>query len=255
VARSNLFGRVETERSGNIRTRRVIILLVFVLVISFSVGVLTGRVLRIQNDGISKFLGNTQVIAWVGVAVNFGVVFVAVFLNILHAWYLKPRFSITCGSSPPYQLEKPLQSPNGAFLLHVRLRVQNTGRSSVEGCEVRMENIYELRKGTRDLRAVARDDHDPRALKWVGRDTNPIALNRGAFDHVDLGARRSDFIENFRVEFSTRGHMDLNLSDPDITAFRLEGAVYGKGAKPKHFAFSLSWEVDGRSRTVTILET
>jgi hypothetical protein len=236
------------------RTRNVIMLLVFVLVISFSVGVLTGRVLRTRNDGISKFLGNTQVVAWIGIAVNFGVVFVAVFLNVLHTLYLRPRFSITCGSSPPYQLEKPLESPDRAFLLFIRLRVQNTGRSAVEGCEVRLEKIYELRRSPAGLHAVARDDHDPRALKWVGRDTNPISLNRGAFDHVDLGARRSDFMENFRLEFSTRGHMDLRLSDPDITAFRLEGAVYGKGAKPKHFAFSLSWDVDGRSRTIVISE-
>lgn len=224
------------------------------LAASFSIGVLTGGLLKLQNGGVSKFLGNTRVIAWVGVAVNFGVVFVAVFLSILRASYLRPRFSITCGSSPPYQLEKPLESTGRAFLLHVRLRVQNTGRSAVEGCEVRLENIYELRRGSRGLHAVARDDHDPRALKWVGRDTNPIALNRGAFDHVDLGARSSDFTENFRVEFSTRGHVDLNLSDPEITAFRLEGAVYGKGAKPRHFVFDLSWEADTRSRTVKISE-
>ena len=96
--------------------------------------------------------------------------------------------------------------------------------------------------------------HDPRPLKWVGRTTDPIALARGAFDFVDLGVRREDFLENLTLEFGQRGRLDLNLNDEGIRAFRIKGAVYGKHGKPCTFYFELVWNITGESEPIQIRE-
>lgn len=228
---------------------------VVAIVFSFSLGLLLGCFFSIQEPTFANFFRNPQVVGWAGVVATILVIFIALFLNILREDYQRPRFIITCGSSAPYQVKTEIRDSDGSQqLLHIRLGVQNVGRSVTEACEVRLERILEIRSESGRLKSVARTDHDPRALKWIGRDTTPIPLSPGAFDFVDLGAQNSGFMENFRVDFQDRGHIDLNIADPSIMGFELKGTVYGKNAVPKQFTFQLSWEMNAGLQPVNILE-
>lgn len=183
---------------------------------------------------------DTRLVAWAGVVANLAVVGIALFLNMLLDKARQPRFRVTCREVPPWQIAKEPERLDPE-LLFVRLRVQNVGRTCEEACEVRVEQVFRLFSG-KDTKPQPINDHDPRPLKWVGRDTKPITLNRGAFDFVDLGLLRADSREHFRLDFADRGHLDLWLNEKGVTAFRIAGTVYGKRAKPKPFAFDLSWK-------------
>ena len=181
-----------------------------------------------------------HLVEWAAVVVNLAVVGIALFLNILLDKSRQPRFRITCGDVRPWQIVKESERLD-TELLYVRLRVQNVGRTCEDACEVRVEQVFRLLSG-KDTRPEPIFDHDPRPLKWVGRDTKPLTLNRGAFDFVDLGVIRKDSREAFRLEFADRGHLDLWLNEEDVSAFRIAGTVYGKRAEPEPFAFDLSWK-------------
>lgn len=180
-----------------------------------------------------------HLVEWAGVAVNLAVVGVALFLNVLLDKARQPRFRVTCREAQPWQLAKESKGRD-TELLFVRLRVQNVGRTCEEACEVRVEQVFRLFLA-KDAKPQPIVDHDPRPLKWVGRDTKPLTLNRGAFDFVDLGVIRKDSREAFRLDFDDRGHLDLWLDDDDLSAFRIAGTVYGKRAQPEPFAFDLNW--------------
>lgn len=234
---------------------RVNMLLVIALCLVFMGGFSSGYILCVfQPSSLTEFLKDKTVIAWIGAGVNLAVVFVALFVNVLHEHLRKPRFRITSGQEPPYQI---VESVNGAETkterLYVRFCAENCGLTATEGCEVRLEKIEAVQEneGKEVLCAL---DHDPRPLKWVGRSCSPIALSPGAFDFVDLGAQNEDYQENFRIEFDERGHLDLNLVKDSAKAYILRGHVYGKGAVPQDFSFRMKWEVDSVSPLVVISE-
>jgi hypothetical protein len=183
---------------------------------------------------------DTRLVAWAGVVASLAVVGIALFLNVLLDKARQPRFRVTCREGPPWQIAKESETLDSKFLF-VRLRVQNVGRTCEEACEVRVEQVVRLFSG-KDTKPQPINEHDPRPLKWVGRDTKPATLNRGAFDFVDLGLLHADSREHFRLDFADRGHLDLWLNEKDVTAFRIAGTVYGKRAKPNPFAFDLSWK-------------
>ena len=224
------------------------------IAVSFILGVALGFVWHLF-DGNSHLpiLRDPQVVAWVAVGANLAVVFVALFVNIFHEYCKRARFEITCGMEPPWQITADLPGMPGLHLLYVRLRVQNVGLNPTEACEVRLETIEELRvrDDTLESRTV---DHDPRPLKWIGRDCAPIALNPGTFDFVDLGAQNEDFRENLRLEFCERGNMDLNRVEHEVDTYRLRGSVYGKGAQPRSFTFLVTWDVEGTLTPIKIWE-
>ena len=212
-----------------------------ILLISLFVVVLlwrsTGNILTL----FATWYSDTQLVAWAGVVVNLAVVGVALFLNALLDKFRRPRFRVTCGEEPPWQVEKKADEVGDLQQLHVRLQVQNVGRSYEESCEVRVEQVFRL-FSVKDKKPESINDHDPRPLKWVGRNTKPVTLNPGAFDFVDLGLLRADSREHFRLDFADRGHLDLWLNEKDVAAFRIVGTVYGKRVKPNPFAFDLSWK-------------
>jgi hypothetical protein len=193
----------------------------------------------IRTDLVAWYFDKTLV-EWAGVVVNLAVVGVALFLNVLLDKLRQPRFRITGGDAPPWQLVKDSETRDTKELF-VKLRVKNVGRTCEDACEVRVEQVFRVFSAG-DARPEPIADHDPRPLKWVGRDTKPVTLNRGAFDFVDLGVIRKDSPEAFRLDFADRGHLDLWLNEKDLAAFRITGTVYGKRAEPKHFAFDLSWK-------------
>lgn len=156
--------------------------------------------------------------------------------------YNLPRFQIACSDIPPYQ--RYVRNDEGMRQLHVRLHVANVGRAAEDACEVRVEKIEWLPANVHD-QPVAYSDHDPRPLKWAGRGTEPVPINTGAFDLVNLGVRRADFLENLHVDFDARGAYDLNLADKAIRGFRISGTVYGKKARPEPFVFDVSWNSVG----------
>ena len=198
-----------------------------------SVGALRTRIFTWYSD--------TQLVAWVGIVVNLAVVVVALFLNILLEKFRQPRFHVKYGQGPPWQIEKTVNEPEKVQLLHVRLQIENVGRSYEESCEVRVEQVFRLFSiKNKDPELIKY--HDPRSLKWVGRDTKPIPLNVGAFDFVDLGARHPASLESFRLDFAERGHLDLGLDEKNLVGYRIVGTVYGKQAHPKSFVFDLSWK-------------
>jgi hypothetical protein len=153
-----------------------------------------------------------------------------------------PRFQIACSDRPPCQ--RVIINKEGIRQLHVRLQVTNVGRTPEDACEVRVEKIERLHATVHDQHVFA-CDHDPRPLKWAGRGTEPIPINTGAFDLVNLGVRRADFLENLHLDFDARGAFELNLADSTIRGFRIGGTVYGKKAKPEPFAFDVSWNSVG----------
>jgi len=190
---------------------------------------------------ITTWYSDTQLVAWAGVVVNLAVVGIALFLNVLLDKFRRPRFRVTCGEARPWQVEKKADEVGDLQLLHVRLQVQNVGRSYEEACEVRVEQVFRLFLA-KEMKPETINEHDPRPLKWVGRDTKPTTLNTGAFDFADLGVRHPDSLEHFRLDFADRGHLDLWINEKDVAGFRIVGTVYGKRAKPKSFAFDLSWK-------------
>lgn len=189
---------------------------------------------------LTVWYSDTRLVAWAGVAANLAVVGIALFLNILLDKARQPRFRVTCREVQPWQLVK-VPKGEDTEKLFVRLRVQNVGRTCEDACEVRVEQVFRI-FSARDAKPKPIADHDPRPLKWVGRDTKPATLNRGAFDFVDLGTIRKDSREAFRLDFADRGHLDLWLNEKDLAAFRITGTVYGKRAEPEPFAFDLSWK-------------
>jgi hypothetical protein len=189
---------------------------------------------------LTVWYSDTRLVQWAGVAANLAVVGIALFLNILLDKARQPRFRVTCRGVQPWQLVK-VPKGEDTEKLFVRLRVQNVGRTCEDACEVRVEQVFRILPA-RNAKPEAIADHDPRPLKWVGRDTKPLTLDRGAFDFVDLGVIRKDSPEAFRLDFADRGHLDLWLNEKDLAAFRITGTVYGKRAEPERFAFDLSWK-------------
>jgi hypothetical protein len=184
---------------------------------------------------------------------DIGLVFVTLLLTILRERYNRPYFHISSSEKPPFQTLWTNVSEEGEVQLQfVRLRIQNVGATAESECEVRIERIIKT-PGDGKADAVVRADHDPRPLKWVGRDTRPIALGVGAFDFVDLGIRRRNLPEHFVLDFVDRGTCDLHLTD-DVKAFRIEGHVYGKSAQPRLFAFELTWDSHGDFQPIKIRE-
>jgi len=212
-----------------------------ILLISLFVVVLLWRSTGNIQTLLATWYSDTQLVAWAGVVVNLAIVGIALFLNVLLDKFRQPRFGVTCGEARPWQVEKKADEVGDLQLLHVRLQVQNVGRSYEEACEVRVEQVFRL-FSVKEMKPEPINDHDPRPLKWVGRDTKPITLNAGAFDFADLGVRHPDLLEHFRLDFADRGHLDLWLNEKDLAGFRIVGTVYGKRAKPKPFVFDLSWK-------------
>jgi hypothetical protein len=227
---------------------RKLYLIAFCLV--FAGGFLGGYLVCIFHSGeTTKILRDNVVIAWVGVGVNLAVVFVALFINVLREHLRKPRFIITCGREPPFCKVKSGTGSNEKFLF-LRLRIENSGLSATEDCEVRLEKIGVV-KGNKVYCSLI---HDPRPLKWIGRKCDTIQLSPGAFDFVDLGVQNEDHRENFCIRFPNRGQLDLNLIEDEAEAYILRGNVYGKGAFPQEFAFRITWDVDSESLAVMISE-
>ena len=228
-----------------------IVMVCLIFVGGISIGYIACLFQSSQTTGI---LRDNAVIAWVGVGVNLSVVFVALFMNVLREHLNKARFQVSCGEEPPWVVREVVgEAGSSKERLYLRLRVKNSGLSATDGCEVRLERIEALRhseKGTTCRPLI----HDPRSLKWIGRNCHPIQLSSGAFDFVDLGAQNEDYRENFRLEFDERGHLDLNLVRDDAEAYILEGHVYGNGAIPKEFSFRMTWDVDNESSDVIISE-
>jgi hypothetical protein len=162
---------------------------------------------------------------------------VALFINVFLPYLRKPRFRVSCGEDLPWQVFTTDES-GGTSMLHVRLKVQNIGWIQEEACEVRIEQVFRVYA----TKIEPFLDHDPRPLKWVGRDTKPLALNTGAFDYVDLGVRRQDSLNHLRLDFANRGHLDLFINEEDLVGYRITGAIYGKQAQPRSFTFDLSWK-------------
>ena len=225
------------------------------LAIAFSMGLVVGCFFSITNPTFAGFFRNPQASVWAGVFASLLVVFMALFLNIVRDHIRRPRFTVTCGTCPPYQLRTDINgSQESEELLHVRLCVKNVGRTCANACEVRLERIYSIINNGGRIELIEREDHDPRPLKWVGRDTTPIALSPGAFDFVDLGALNSQFIQNFRIEFHDRGHIDLDIGRSDVHGFRLEGTIYATDGVPKQFTFNLTWKDQANLHPVEISE-
>ena len=184
---------------------------------------------------------------------DIGLVFVTLLITILRERYNRPYFKIISSDKKPFQIlwtdvsnDRPVQ------LQYVRLKIQNVGSASEGKCEVRIEKIVQIARSGK-LEDVVMEDHDPRPLKWVGRDTCPIALGVGAFDFVDLGIRRPTNPHHFLLDFVDRGFCDIQLND-QIKAFRVEGHVYGEKAQPLSFAFELTWDLRGDFRPINIKE-
>jgi hypothetical protein len=201
------------------------------------VGFLLYEVIRALVRVLSS---NEQLVRALGVVVSIASLCVSLvltlFVNLFWNYLRKPRFRVGYGEGPPWQIYTTADTTE---LLHVRLRVQNVGRTQEEACEVRIEEVSRLLS---DGKLQPINEHDPRPLKWVGRETKPIALNSGAFDFVDLGVRRQDSRGYFRLEFADRGRLDLWLNQNDAVGFRISGTVYGKEAEPRSFLFDLSWK-------------
>jgi len=227
------------------------IAMVFVLI---AIGIAIGILLEVSwNSTSTSFFSSKQVVAWVAVIVNLCVVIIALFVNVLHDYLTKARFQITCGMQTPWQLLEHISEVEDTHRLYIRLHIQNVGYRPTEACEVRVEGIKTLRliNGKTEFDVVP---HDPRALKWIGRDCNPIQLSAGAYDLVDIGAINSDYMDNLRLDFQVRGHLDLGLYDTSIKGYRIYGTVYGKKAIPKRFAFELFWNTNKPLEPVEIME-
>ena len=191
------------------------------------------------GTALVDWYSDTRLVAWTGVRVNLSVVIIALFLNVALERYRRPRLSVSCGEQAPWQVIT--ETSEGSELLHVRLRVQNSGRDYEEACEVRVEEV--LRSPVRNQEPARPLDHDPRTLKWVGRTTQPISLSPGAFDFVDLAAQRRDSPEYIRLDFDERGHLDLWLKEVGRAGYYfIVGTAYGRRARPKPFKFQITWE-------------
>jgi len=184
-------------------------------------------------------------VKWAGVIVNITIILLTLFLNITLGYFRRPRFKIDCDIGPPWQIQTKLAAANDdkddVIQMHLRFRVTNVGRTCEDSSEVRIEKIYKINAQSID-KPIALNDHDPRPLKWVGRNTAPIVLNVDTYDFVDLGVRRSDILERFRLDFSERGHYDLIMESDIISGFLVDGTVYGNKAIPLHFTFELTWD-------------
>lgn len=180
-------------------------------------------------------------VKWAGVIVNISIIILTLFLNITLGYLRRPRFKIDCGMGSPWQKQTKLAAYDDVVQMHLRFRVTNVGRTSEGSTEVRIEKIYKITEQNSD-KPIALNDHDPRPLKWVGRNTTPIVLNVDTYDFVDLGVRRSDILERFRLDFSERGHYDLIMESDIIIGFLVDGTVYGNKAIPLHFTFELIWD-------------
>ena len=189
---------------------------------------------------LADWYSDTRLVAWAGVGVNLAVVIIALFLNVALERYRRPRLQVSSGEQAPWQVVTG--TSEGSDLLHVRLRVQNSGRDYEEACEVRVEEV--LCSSATSQEPAPLTDHDPRTLKWVGRTTKPISLSAGAFDFVDLGVRSKHSPEHVRLEFDERGHLDLWLRGTDCTAYLIVGTAYGRRARPRPFKFDISWNRD-----------
>lgn len=190
---------------------------------------------------LNSLYKNDQLAKWASVVVNLAVVIIALFLNITLEYIRRPRFRIDSGIEQPWQMQTKLKGADDISLMHLRLRICNVGRTCEYSTEVRVEKIYKIINQSRS-ELIPINDHDPRALKWVGRNTAPIALNAGAFDFVDLGVRRYDILNRFRLEFAERGNCDLVMEKDVIDGFRIVGTVYGNKAIPQPFTFDLTWD-------------
>ena len=191
---------------------------------------------------IGRWYRDSILIQWIGIATNLLVVLIALFLNIFLENYRRPKFQIDCGISIPFQKATRLKNCEDVCLMHLRLRIRNVGRTSENLTEVRIEEIYRL-PVNKSNKSEKDEDHDPRPLKWVGRSSiSPIILNKGAFDFVDLGVRRSDIPYRFFIDFGDRGHKNLDIEENIICGFRIIGTVYGQNAKPKRFEFNMKWD-------------
>ena len=226
------------------------IIFILIIVLTFLLGYSTKQ-FQLSQPRWSYILKQPHVIAWAAVGTNIAIVFVALFLNIIRDNWNRARFTISTGKEPPFQVLN--QSASEKYdLLHVRLKVTNTGRKATEACEVRLEKLTQIFKRNGRKQSLSINKFDPRALKWIGRDTKPIQLNAGSFDFVDLGVLRSDFLENFRIEFQQRGHVDLNYYDQDTKSFRIAGSVYGDNSVPEYFEIEMSWQPFGEISQIRI---
>ncbi|MDF2434134.1 MAG: hypothetical protein JWP44_3765 [Mucilaginibacter sp.] len=179
---------------------------------------------------------------WVSIFVSFITIIFALTLNIVLEYFRRPRFRIDTGTSERWQKKTKVQNEKEEIIqMHLRFRISNVGSSCEKSAEVRLEKIYKL-PVKNGAKPVPLNQHDPRPLKWVGRDTKPIAMNAGIFDFVDLGVRRADLPDRFRLEFESRGHYDLVLDRDEYTGFLVAGTVYGEKAIPKYFQFMITWD-------------
>jgi hypothetical protein len=217
-----------------------------ILTILLTILCLSAFLIVVKNaNSIYSFLRSLYkdevLLKWISIFLSFFTILFALTLNVALEHFRRPRFKIDSGIREPWQTQTKVKDGNEDIIqIHLRLRVSNVGRSCEKSAEVRIEKIYKLPSQNGSKR-IPIDNHDPRSLKWVGRDTKPISMNAGIFDFVDLGVRRADILDRFRLEFEARGHYDLVMDNEEISGFLIAGTVYGEKAIPKYFQFKITW--------------
>ena len=118
----------------------------------------------------------------------------------------------------------------------VRLRIQNTGKSVMQACEGRLDQITDNTTHETEHR-----DFDPVVLHWVGHTKGPLDINRNEYEYLDVfflfEHEPSKYI--IRTEdWDPRGII-LNRDKKKVG---LDITIYGRNINPKPFHLDVEFD-------------
>lgn len=167
-----------------------------------------------------SFRVDLMVLDWTAVAAlaTLAAVLVAL-LPLFAAWWKRPTLKVEVDNNEPFaRLAIRKTTVGGTEGRYFRARVTNTGGSTADRCEARLEKVWTWAPGKNRYEPLERVD--PVALHWA-------ALEPGQFDPRPLASLAYDFVDLFRAEDPDRSEMMTFFACPQTERANVRSLTSG----------------------------
>ena len=205
--------------------------------------------------------GGTDWSGWLAGTSPFVMAIIIFWIEIIKPWWLKPKILIEFANKEPFcrhatGLVTEGVPDNSASQYHIRIRVQNKGRSLAKRLRGKLADLV-------DETGKSHESFDPAYLHWTSIEAElaykeqrrayhfrlsydylePIDLNPGEWDYLDIFATGKKLGDEVKISTTQtpRGCMkDFKMSKTKVRYLKI--TIYGENSEPVTEAYELVWE-------------